>query len=197
MRKEAILERKLNVLHYIREKSADGIPPSVREICKAMNIKSTSTVYSILCALEEDGFIERDSRNSRAIRLAGASPVEQVPVLGRVTAGLPVLAVENIEGYIPVSKAHSGRELFALRVSGYSMKNAGIMDGDYVISDSNSAIFSGDIVVALIEDEATVKRYVPLSGGMVRLQPENEDFEPLEVMQPTIIGRIVSLVRNY
>jgi len=197
MKKDQLLERQLNVLHYIRKKASDGLPPSVREICRELNIKSTSTVHTILRTLEEQGHITRDARNSRAIHLAGVGPVEQVPVLGRVTAGLPVLAVEQIEGYIPIAKPSRGVELFALRVSGLSMVNAGIVDGDFVIAEYAASVTNGDIVIALMEDEATVKRFFRQADGMIRLQPENDDFEPILVEEPIILGRVVSLVRNY
>ncbi len=195
MARKTPAERQAEVLQYIREASESGIPPSVREICSALSIKSTSTVHTTLNELEELGHIIRDARNSRAIRLAGANRVQQVPVLGKVTAGQPILATEHIDGYIPVSD-QSGKELFALKVKGLSMKNAGILDGDYVVSEHNPSVVNGDIVIALIEDEATVKRYF-FDNGTVRLQPENDDFEPIVSNDVRVIGKVVSLVRNY
>ena len=194
--------KKLNksqqkTLDYLRERSQDWVPPSVREICAATGLKSTSTVHAHLKALEENGFISRDAGLNRAIHISGVERSVQVPVLGRVTAGLPILAVEDVEGYLPINESQCrGRELFALRVVGESMINAGILDGDYVVAHKTPVAENGDIVVALLEDEATVKRFFR-EDGHIRLQPENPAFQPIISEQVVILGRVVSLIRNY
>ena len=159
------------VFDYIKECSAEGRVPSVREICEHTGLKSTSTVHLHLKSLEEKGLIERDKGLNRSIRIAGEEKVNQIPIMGRVTAGLPVLAVEDIEGYVPVTEnLKRGRELFALRIDGESMINAGILDGDIVIVHRTPVANNGDIVIALIEDEATCKRFYK-ENGHYRLQP--------------------------
>jgi len=189
-------EKQQKVLAFLRERANDGVPPSVREICAAAGIKSTSTVHAYLKTLEEGGYISRQSGLNRAIRLPGES-VAKVPLLGRVTAGLPILAVQEVEDYVPYSGGgYDPQELFALRVQGTSMINAGIMDKDVVIVHRTPAANNGDIVVALIEDEATVKRFFA-EDGHIRLQPENDAFEPIIVPECTVLGKVVSLVRYF
>ena len=147
------------IYDFLKDRSQYGIPPSVREICAATGLKSTSTVHAHLKALENLGYISRDAGLNRAIHIEGCEQTAQVPILGKVTAGLPILAVEEIQGYLPITASQQrGRELFALTVQGESMKNAGILDGDYVVVERTPTARDGDIVVALIEDEATVKR---------------------------------------
>ena len=195
------MERKLSlnqekILKYLRERQGEGLPPSVREICAATGIKSTSCVHTNLGILEEMGYLKRDSGHSRGIRLNGAR-VEQVPLLGRVTAGLPILAVEQIEGYIPFHSRHgSGRELFALRVVGESMKNAGILDGDIVIAERCATAQNRQIVIAMIDEEATVKRFFA-EEGRVRLQPENDAFDPIYSDHVILLGRVIASLRSY
>ena len=185
------------VFDYIKECSEEGRVPSVREICEHTGLKSTSTVHLHLKSLEEKGLIERDKGLNRSIRIAGEEKVNQIPTMGRVTAGLPVLAVEDIEGYVPVTEnLKRGRELFALRIDGESMINAGILDGDIVIVHRTPVANNGDIVIALIEDEATCKRFYK-ENGHYRLQPENELFEPIIVDEVVLLGTVISLVRNY
>ena len=189
-------EKQQKVLAFLRERANDGVPPSVREICMAAGIKSTSTVHAYLKTLEEGGYISRQSGLNRAIRLPGES-VAKVPLLGRVTAGLPILAVQEVEDYVPYSGGgYDPQELFALRVQGTSMINAGIMDKDVVIVHRTPAANNGDIVVALIEDEATVKRFFA-EDGHIRLQPENDTYEPIIVSECTVLGKVVSLVRYF
>lgn len=189
-------EKQQKVLAFLRERANDGVPPSVREICAAAGIKSTSTVHAYLKTLEEGGYISRQSGLNRAIRLPGES-VAKVPLLGRVTAGLPILAVQEVEDYVPYSGGgYDPQELFALRVQGTSMINTGIMDKDVVIVHRTPAANNGDIVVALIEDEATVKRFFA-EDGHIRLQPENDAFEPIIVPECTVLGKVVSLVRYF
>lgn len=184
------------VYDYLRRALAEkSVPPSVREICNATGLRSTSTVHSHLRSLESMGYITRDRGLNRSIHIAGAAAAKQVPILGRVTAGLPALAVEDIEGYIPYPD-RSGRELFALHVDGLSMKNAGILDGDYVIAERTPVAENGEIVVAMIEDEATVKRFYAENGGF-RLQPENPDFEPILAEDVRVLGKVIAVVRYY
>ena len=194
--------KKLNksqerILAYLKERAQDGLPPSVREICNATGLKSTSPVHAHLKTLEENGYITRDAGLNRAIHIAGGERSVQVPILGQVTAGLPILAVEDVEGYVPLNESQSrGRDLFALRVKGYSMKNAGILDGDIVICQKTPTADNGDIVVALLEDEATVKRFFR-EDGFIRLQPENPDFTPIISEQVVILGRVTAVIRYY
>ena len=185
------------IYDYLKEKMKTGVPPSVREICAATGLKSTSTVHLHLKALEQAGYISRDAGLNRAIHIEGCEQAEQVPILGRVTAGLPILAVEEVEGYIPFSaERQKGRELFALHVQGESMLNAGILDGDYVIAEKTSTAEDGAIVVALIEDEATVKRLYREKEG-VRLQPENPAFEPIYARNVLVLGKVIAVLRYY
>ncbi len=189
-------EKQQKVLEFLRERAGDGVPPSVREICAAAGIRSTSTVHAYLKILEEGGYISRQSGLNRAIRLPGET-VARVPLLGHVTAGLPILAVEEVEDYVPYSGGrYDPRELFALRVRGTSMINAGIMNGDVVIVHRTPAAENGDIVVALIGDEATVKRFFA-ENGHIRLQPENDEYEPIIVKECTVLGKVISLVRYF
>lgn len=193
----AIADKEERVLRYLQERLVDGMAPSVREICEATGIKSTSTVHACLRKLEEEGAINRQGRLNRAIRLPGDSSTMRVPLLGRVTAGKPILAVEEIEGYVPYSGGgFQPNELFALRVCGTSMINAGILDGDVVIVKRTEIAENGDIVVALIGDEATVKRFYR-EDGHFRLQPENDEFEPIIVDEVAVLGRVISLVRYF
>lgn len=185
------------IYDFLKNRSQYGIPPSVREICAATGLKSTSTVHAHLKALENLGYISRDAGLNRAIHIEGCEQTAQVPILGKVTAGLPILAVEEIQGYLPITASQQrGRELFALTVQGESMKNAGILDGDYVVVERTPTARDGDIVVALIEDEATVKRLYR-ETDCVRLQPENDAFEPIYAKEVIILGKVVSVVRYY
>ena len=196
MSRPTLTEKQLKVYNYLVKKISEGVPPTVREICTALSIKSTSTVHAILGVLEEGGYIYRDPRYSRAIRIEGADNVAQVPVLGRVTAGQPILAVEEIEDYIPFS-SNSSDGLFALRVVGLSMKNIGILDGDIVIADKDAYVREGDIVIGMDGDEATVKRYLRAADGTVIFMPENEDFEPIYPENPSILGKVIGSYRRY
>lgn len=183
------------VYEFLKSETAGGIPPSVREICAATGLSSTSTVHSHLKTLEKLGYITRTEGRNRAILIAGAQATTQVPILGTVTAGIPILAVEDVEGYIPFADKGS-RDLFALHVKGYSMRDAGILDGDYVIAEKTPTARNGEIVVALLEDEATVKRFFQ-EKDMVRLQPENPDFEPIYTNSLAILGKVIAQVRYY
>lgn len=190
-------EKQQKVLAFVKERLQDDIPPSVREICDATGIRSTSTVHAYLKRLEDEGYISRRSGLNRAIRLPGEN-VTRVPLLGRVTAGMPILAVEEVEDYVPFSggSQYPAGELFALRVTGTSMINAGILDRDVVIVRRCNTAQNGDIVVALIGDEATVKR-IFVEKDHIRLQPENDAFEPIVVKEATVLGKVISLVRYF
>jgi len=191
-------EKQQKVLSFVKERLLkDGIPPSVREICEATGIKSTSTAHTYLKRLQDEGYIDRLSGLNRAIRLPGEN-VTRVPLLGKVTAGMPILAVEEVEDYVPFSggSQYPAGELFALRVSGTSMINAGILDRDVVIVQRTNTARNGDIVVALIGDEATVKR-IYMEKDHIRLQPENDAFEPIIVKEAAVLGKVVSLVRYF
>jgi len=195
MSRPSLKEKQLKVYNYLVKKISAGLPPTVREICLATGIKSTSTVHEILNVLEENGYIYRDARYSRAIRIEGATESAQVPVFGRVTAGQPILAVEEIEDYIPYP-TRDAEGLFALRVQGLSMKNIGIMDGDIVVADKDAYIREGDIVIGMDGDEATVKRYIKENGRVV-FMPENEDFDPIYPENPSILGKVIGSYRKY
>ena len=185
------------ILQFLKERSRDGLPPSVREICAATGLRSTSTVHAHLKMLEENGYISRKAGLNRAIHVTGEDrrPMASVPIVGKVTAGLPILAFEDVEGTIPFPEK-PGKELFALHVSGLSMKDAGILDGDYVIAERTPTAEDGDIVVALIEDEATVKRFFR-EPDHIRLQPENPDFAPFFVTDVSILGKVIASIRYY
>lgn len=195
MSRPSLKEKQLKVYNFLVKKISAGLPPTVREICEATGIKSTSTVHEILNVLEEYGYIYRDAKYSRAIRIEGAVEAAQVPVIGKVTAGQPILAVEEIEDYIPYP-TRDAEGLFALRVSGYSMKNVGIMDGDIVVADKDAYIREGDIVIGMDGDEATVKRYIRENGRVV-FMPENEDFDPIYPQNPSILGKVIGSYRKY
>lgn len=180
---------------YIDEK---GVSPSVREIGQAVGLRSTSTVQYHLTALENAGYIERDPLLKRTLRLTGGvqSHAGRVPLLGTVTAGMPILAVEEIEDYIPYGGRTDGKTLFALHVRGDSMINAAILDGDIIVVEQTPTARNGDIVVALIGDEATVKRFYK-ENGHFRLQPENDDYAPIIVNEVAILGKVVACIRYY
>ena len=192
---EHLTKSQQKVYDFLRKEAGKGVPPSVREICAATGLRSTSTVHAHLKTLERLGYIHREAGLNRSIRIEGGTPSSQVPILGKVTAGVPILAVEDIEGYIPFP-LKEGKELFALHVSGLSMKNAGILDGDYVVAEQASTADNGEIVVALIDDEATVKRLLR-EEGQVRLQPENPDFSPIYSDHVSILGKVIAVVRYY
>ncbi len=195
MSKRPLTEKQQNVYNFIVKQMADGFPPTVREICNNTGIKSTSTVHAILGVLEEEGYIVRDAKYSRAIKIDMPTSASMVPLVGRITAGKPILAVEEIEDYIPYpSKDAEG--LFALKVVGYSMKNVGIMDGDIIVADKNTPCRNGDIVVGMDGEEATVKRLV-IKDKVVIFMPENEDFEPIYPENPTVLGKVVGSFRKY
>ncbi len=185
------------ILNYLKDCSQQGRVPSVREICDRVGLRSTSTVHHHLNALEEKGLILREHGVNRCIRITGEEKNFNVPVLGKVAAGLPIVANEDVECYVPVSEQmHRGRELFALRIQGESMIKAGIYDNDIVIVNRTPVAQDGEIVVALVDDSATVKRFFK-EGGCYRLQPENDNYEPIIVEDVVVLGKVISLIRNY
>lgn len=187
------------VYEFLAERLQNGVPPSVREIGIAVGLKSTSSVQANLIALEKAGYIQRDPMLKRSIRLLGplAEKVTQVPLLGTVTAGAPILAIEQIEGYIPYAgTVSSDKALFALHVKGESMINIGIYDGDIVIVEKTPVAENGEVVVALVEDSATVKTFYK-ENGHFRLQPENDTMDPIIVNEVAILGKVKALIRQY
>lgn len=180
-----------------------GYAPSVREIGEAVGLRSTSTVHGHLTRLEKKGLLHRDAMKPRAMGLGTEtdtddlySDVCRVPVVGRVAAGSPILAEENTEAILPLPQEFVGEgELFILRVRGESMINAGILNDDYIVCRKQQDARNGDIVVALVEDEATVKRFYK-ENGHFRLQPENDTMDPIIVPDVTILGKVVSLLRK-
>ncbi len=194
--------RQDQILGYIRkEVLRRGYPPSVREIGQAVGLSSSSTVHGHLGKLEEKGFIRRDPTKPRAIELVNDPEVVRkeivnVPIVGRVTAGEPILAVENIEDFFPMPRDFANYdEVFMLRVRGDSMINAGILDGDYVVVRQQAHAEDGEIVVALIEDEATVKRFFK-ERDHIRLQPENPSLDPIRSAFVEILGKVVGVFRR-
>ena len=194
-------ENQQKILDFIRsEIETKGYPPSVREICAAVGLRSTSSVHMHLTQLEKKGLIRRDATKPRALELLDSplSKARTVPLVGKVTAGQPILAIENIEDQliIPNDLASMDTELFALRVQGESMIEAGILDGDIVIVHSQERAENGDIIVALIGDEATLKR-IYYENGHVRLQPENHTMAPIIIPRAEVRGKVVALVRRF
>lgn len=186
------------IYEFLVEMARENTTPSVREIGAAVGLRSTSSVQANLDALEAAGYIQRPPMLKRCIKIVGqAENIAHVPVLGTVTAGMPILAVEEIEGYLPFSMPGANeKELFALKVKGESMLWAGILDGDIVIVERTPTARNGEIVVALIEDEATVKTFYK-ENGHFRLQPENDAFEPIIVNEVVILGKVIASYRYY
>ncbi|MBQ3153631.1 MAG: transcriptional repressor LexA [Clostridia bacterium] len=199
-----LTEKELRVYQFVKECiEQDGYAPAVRDICRALGIKSTSTVHSYLHRLEAKGYLQMSSRKSRAMRIESdvsesGEQTRRVPILGRVTAGTPILAVENYDGYVdfPTVMSRGRSNLFALRVMGESMIEAGILDGDIVIVESMHHADDGDIVVAMIEDEATVKR-IYHDSGRIRLQPANSAMKPIFADEVTVLGKVIANFRFY
>ena len=194
-------ESQERIFAYIKKVvKAKGYPPSVREICEATGLRSTSTVHAHLKRLEKRGLISRDSMKPRAISLPmdrNQPEMVSVPVVGRVTAGIPILASENIEDYVSIPNILLGDgDHYILGVRGDSMIEAGINDGDFVVIKKQQDAINGDIVVAMIDDEATVKRFYR-EDGHIRLQPENSAMSPIISKHVTILGKVVSLYRLY
>jgi len=201
---EDLSDRQEQILHYIRKVSRErNYPPSVREIGQAVGLSSSSTVHNHLNQLERRGLIRRDPSKSRTVQLVEGAEYEQlrrnavpVPVIGNVAAGIPILAEQNIEDHLLLSPDLAGEGWFALRVRGDSMINAGILEGDLVLVQPQQDAPDGTIIVALVEDEATVKR-LDRASGRVRLIAENPAYEPIEPAQVAMVGTVKGLVRTY
>ena len=197
-----ITKKQTEILEYIKSQILNkGYPPSVRDICTAVNLKSTSSVHAHLETLEKNGYIRRDPTKPRAIEIIDDNfnltrrEVVNVPLIGQVAAGQPLLAVENITSYFPSPAEFIPKEeVFMLNVKGESMVNAGIYDGDQIIVKQQSTASNGEIVVALVDDSATVKRFYK-ENGHIRLQPENDFMEPIIVDSCEIIGKVIGLIR--
>lgn len=204
MPKGKISQKQTEILEYIKSQIINrGYPPAVREICEAVHLKSTSSVHSHLETLEKNGYIRRDPTKPRAIEIVSDEfnltrrEIVNVPVLGRVAAGEPIFAEQNIEGYFPVlSEDMPSGEAYMLKVRGESMINVGIYDGDQIIVHRQNTANNGDLVVALVEDSATVKTFYK-EDGHFRLQPENDSMEPIIVDQVEILGKVAGLFRRY
>lgn len=198
---ENINNTQRKIYEYLVERAQQSsVPPTVREIGSAVGLKSTSSVQSNLDALEKAGYIERDPLLKRSIRLKtdlAPAEVARVPLLGTVTAGVPILAVEQIEEYIPYGgRLSADKPLFALHVHGESMINAGILDGDIIVCEQTPYAENGDKVVALIDDEATVKTFYQ-EPDCFRLQPENDYMDPIYCDELTILGKVRAVIRYY
>ena len=202
MRDGKISAKQQEILEYIKETILKkGYPPSVREICEAVQLKSTSSVHSHLETLEENGYIRRDPTKPRTFEILDDSynltrrEMVNVPMLGSVAAGQPILAQENIENYFPIpAELLPNQQTFMLRVKGDSMINAGIFNGDQIIVAQQETAENGDIVVALLDDSATVKRFFR-EEGHIRLQPENDAMEPILAESVQVLGKVIGLMR--
>lgn len=209
MPNEKLTPKQEEILNFIKQEIlAKGYPPSVREICEAVTLKSTSSVHAHLESLERKGYIRKDPTKPRTIEVVDdsfnvlRSEIISIPMIGRVAAGVPLLAEENIEGYFPIpAEFMPNNETFILTVHGNSMVNIGILDGDMIIVERKSTASNGEIVVALVADEAssepaaTVKRFYK-EDGYIRLQPENDTMEPLIVNDCEIIGKVIGVYRK-
>jgi len=199
-----ITDKQKQILDFIKEQIlSKGYPPAVRDICEAVKLRSTSSVHSHLEQLEKNGYIRRDPSKPRAIEIVDDSfnltrrEVVNVPMVGVVTAGQPILAVENIDNYFPIPTEYMpNAETFMLRVKGESMINAGIFDGDQILVQKQSTANNGDFVVALIDDSVTVKTFYK-ENGHFRLQPENDFMAPIIVEDCSILGKVIGLFRMF
>ena len=197
-----ISSKQREILEYIKQEVLNkGYPPAVREICEAVHLKSTSSVHSHLETLEKNGYIRRDPTKPRAIEIIDDNfnltrrEVVNVPIIGQVAAGQPLLAVENIENYFPIpTEFMPNAETFMLKVKGDSMINAGIFNGDKILVQKQSDAQNGDIVVALVDDSATVKTFYK-EDGHFRLQPENDTMDPIIVNECSILGKVFGIMR--
>lgn len=199
-----ITAKQQEILDFIKaEILRKGYPPAVRDICEAVHLKSTSSVHSHLETLEKNGYIRRDPTKPRAIEIMDENfymlrrEVVNVPLVGTVAAGQPILAAENIESYFPIPAEHvPNAEVFMLKVKGESMVNAGIFDGDQIMVQQQNTAHNGDIVVALVDDSATVKTFYK-EDGHYRLQPENDSMDPIIVDEVTILGKVFGIFRLF
>ncbi|WP_246169732.1 transcriptional repressor LexA [Alkalibaculum sporogenes] len=203
---EDISKKQREIYEFINDElHTRGYPPSVREICSAVNLKSTSTVHGHLEKLQTKGYIKRDPTKPRAIEVVNRNKsqkrtreIVEVPIIGQVTAGQPILAVENIEDTFPLPVDFiSNKECYILNIKGSSMIDAGILDGDYVIVEKQNTAINGDIVVALVDnEEATVKRFFK-EDKRIRLQPENSTMEPIYRDDVAILGKVAGVIRRF
>lgn len=199
-----ISDKQREILEYIKAEILNkGYPPAVREICEAVKLKSTSSVHAHLETLEKNGYIRRDPTKPRAIEIVDENfnltrrEMVNVPIVGRVAAGEPILAVENIENYFPIpAEFMPNEQTFILQVQGESMVNAGILDGDYILVEQRTTANDGDMVVALVDDSATVKTFYK-ENGYYRLQPENDFMEPIIVSDVMIMGKVIGMFRFF
>lgn len=197
-----ISKKQLEILEYIKSEILRiGYPPAVREICEAVNLKSTSSVHAHLESLEKNGYIRRDPTKPRAIEIIDDTfnltrrEVANVPMIGQVAAGEPILAEENITNYFPIPiEFMPNNPTYMLKVRGESMINVGIYHGDYVLVEQTPVASNGDMVVALVEDSATVKTFYK-EAGYYRLQPENDDMDPIIVNEVEILGKVIGVFR--
>lgn len=204
MSKGKISKKQTEILEYIKSQIINrGYPPAVREICEAVHLKSTSSVHSHLETLEKNGYIRRDPTKPRAIEIIDDEfnltrrEIINIPLVGMVAAGEPIFAEQNIEGYFPLlAEDMPNGEAFMLKIRGESMINAGVYDGDKVIVHKQNTANNGDMVVALVEDSATVKTFYK-EDGHYRLQPENDSMDPIIVDQVEILGKVTGLFRRY
>ena len=197
-----ISSKQKEILEYIKSQILErGFPPAVRDICEAVHLKSTSSVHSHLETLEKNGYIRRDPTKPRAIEILDDSfnfmrrEMVNVPIVGRVAAGEPILAEQNIEEYFPIpTEFMPNKQTFMLKVRGESMINAGILDGDLVLVEEQKTARNGEMIVALIEDGATVKTFYK-EEGVIRLQPENDTMDPIIVTDCQILGKVIGVFR--
>ncbi len=201
MENTTLNDKEKKVLEYIKKQIKDtGYPPSVREICAALGFKSTSSAHQYIWRLAEKGYIDKGDLKTRAIRVVGTESTISVPIVGKVAAGEPILATENIEDYMSIGESFFTKDAlqndnFILKVQGESMIEAGINDGDYIIVTKQSTARNGQIVVAMIEGEATVKTFYK-EDGYIRLQPENSTMDPIIVKDCQILGKVIGLFRK-
>jgi len=199
-----ISDKQKEILEYMKQEILNkGYPPTVRDICEAVKLKSTSSVHSHLETLEKNGYIRRDPTKPRAIEIIDDNfnmtrrEMTNVPMVGRVAAGEPILAVENIESYFPIPTEYMpNAESFMLKVKGESMINAGIFDGDQILVEKCNTARNGDMVVALVDDSATVKTFYK-ENGHIRLQPENDTMDPIIVDDCEIMGKVFGVFRFF
>ncbi|MCI8710808.1 MAG: transcriptional repressor LexA [Ruminococcus sp.] len=197
-----ISKKQEEILEYIKAQILErGFPPAVREICEAVHLKSTSSVHSHLETLEKNGYIRRDPTKPRAIEILDDTfnltrrELVNVPIIGRVAAGEPILAQENIENYFPIpAEMMPNKQTFLLVIKGESMVNIGIFDGDYVLVQEEHTAQNGDVVVALVDDGATVKTFYK-EEGVIRLQPENDYMDAIIVKDVVILGKVIGVFR--
>ena len=199
-----ITQKQSDILEFIKsELLSKGYPPTVRDICNAVNLKSTSSVHAHLETLEKNGYIRRDPTKPRAIEIIDENfsltgrEIVNVPIVGRVAAGEPLLATQNIENYFPIPMEFMpNNDVFILEVKGESMINVGIFEGDWIVVEKKNTARNGEIIVALVDDSATVKTFYK-EDGHIRLQPENDTMDPIIVPACKILGKVISLYRRF